>query len=248
MIPQDWEIPEAISTRFGRTGGRQRAMYADGHLIIVLHKVPEPDSLTRTAAFFWRKPDGTWVANADAESSGLDALDEHLECYERTITGLEAAHEAACTSTEHFYVLERIGAIDRAARNLVAALQSAREQFGNDLTLINIRDRALEISRTAELARADSKNGLEYAIARQAEQQARITDRMATAAHRLNIVAAIFFPLTALGGLLGMNMHNGLEKLPIWSFWLVLCVGFLVGLLVSHLVTRPTSASVSPNR
>ena len=74
-------------------------------------------------------------------------------------------------------------------------------------------------------------------MARRAEEQARTGREMAAASHRLNIIAAIFLPLTALGSMFGMNLVSGLEKQPIWLFWAVLVAGVAIGLGVGRAVT-----------
>ena len=44
IIPPTWSLPEAIRVRLGQTTyGRQRAMFEEGHLLLVLHKPPGPD-------------------------------------------------------------------------------------------------------------------------------------------------------------------------------------------------------------
>jgi len=49
------------------------------------------------------------------------------------------------------------------------------------------------------------------------------------ASHSLNIIAALFLPLSAIAGVFGMNFTGGLDgKNPLF-FWLVLVVGVLLG-------------------
>jgi hypothetical protein len=41
-LPQTWNLPVEIKQRFGqKRSGKQRAMLADGHLLLVLHKAPQ---------------------------------------------------------------------------------------------------------------------------------------------------------------------------------------------------------------
>lgn len=65
-------------------------------------------------------------------------------------------------------------------------------------------------------------------------------------ANRLNILAAIFLPLTALAGILGMNLPSGLEGGLAWGFWAVLGCGILFGISLSCWVVR--AARGRPNR
>ena len=63
MLPTSWEVPQVFRDRLGSRVGRQRAMVAEGHLLLVLHAPPAPDQDEREGRFFWRKPDGTWVSD-----------------------------------------------------------------------------------------------------------------------------------------------------------------------------------------
>ena len=78
------------------------------------------------------------------------------------------------------------------------ALQEARDVAGGDRPLIVARDQAYDLTRRAELLHEDLKNGLDFAIAWQAEQQAEHSHQMSVAAYRLNILAAFFFPIATL--------------------------------------------------
>ena len=69
-FPQDWNIPNAIRLRLGaNTTGRQRALVADGYLMLVLHEVPRHGQRERRGAYFFRSPDGQW--SSSRESSGI---------------------------------------------------------------------------------------------------------------------------------------------------------------------------------
>ena len=226
MLPSTWNLPSTVRRRFGRKLGRQRAMFADGHLLLILHRLPGPHSIAREGVLFWRLPDGKWKTTA--HGGGLGLLNDHFESYETVILEQEACYEAARVSSDYFSILERLVPIERAAHNLLRALQTAREAV-DEQQIISLRDRAAEISRSAEILLVDARNGLEFAMARQSEIQAAAGVEMARASHRLNLIAAVFFPLTALGSMLGMNMATGLEALPIWVFWAIFVSGLLLG-------------------
>ena len=76
----------------------------------------------------------------------------------------------------------------------------------------------------------DARNGLDYTIARQAEEQARNSEQLVASGYRLNLIVAIFLPLTALGSAFGMNLNSGLEAIrtPL-LFWGVLVFGLVLG-------------------
>ena len=61
VLPPSWEVPAQFRERLGERVGRQRAMMADGHLLLVLHRPPKKDEVERFPRLFWRKPDGTWL-------------------------------------------------------------------------------------------------------------------------------------------------------------------------------------------
>ena len=56
-----------------------------------------------------------------------------------------------------------------------------------DHDLISVRDLAGNAERMAELLHADARNGLDFTVARAAEEESRRTYQMAVSAHRLNL-------------------------------------------------------------
>lgn len=235
IIPKLWiTIPEAIRNRVGREPGPQRAMLEEEHLLIILHQIPAPDDGARRPALFWRQPDGTWKSQPDA--GGVQALQNHLAAFTARLDELDKAEHAAQTASEYHKVLEAIAPVLRATRGLHRALQQAREFVKTDRDLINLRDLAAGIERNAELLLQDAQFGLNFTVAKQAEAQALSAQCMANTAHRLNVLAALFLPLTALTSLFSMYVRGPLEDSQT-SFWLIAVLGVLVGITVSLLVT-----------
>lgn len=234
IIPKLWTtIPEAIRSRVGREPGPQRAMLEEEHMLIILHAIPGPDDATRRPALFWRQPDGTWKSSPD--SGGLLALQNHLQAFANRLDELDKAEHTAQTAVEYHKVLEAIAPVLRSSRGLHRALQQAREFVKADRDLINLRDAAASIERNAELLLQDAQFGLNFTAAKQAEAQALSAQRMAATSHRLNVLAALFLPLTALTGLFSMYIKGPLEDAPA-NFWLVGIVGVVIGLVMSSLV------------
>jgi len=229
-IPISWDLPKEIVERFGQTPGRQRAMCADGHLLLVLHKAPSADESERRGAFFWRKPNGDWESTE--RGRGLQALRAHVEAYDVLQKRLEEEYEDAGRADDYFRILEQVAPLSHAASNLHDVLQSAREAVREDRDIIDLRDWAYQIERGFELLYTDTKNALDYSIAKRAEEEALLSRQAVQTGHRLNILAAIFFPLTAIASLFGMNMRSGLENSPVWVFWVVFLAGILVGIVV----------------
>jgi hypothetical protein len=238
ILPSSWDVPQKFRDRLGSKVGRQRAMFADDHLLLVLHAPPAPDQDERQGRFFWRKPDGTWIS--DQLGTGPGAVTKHLDEYAGRIDVLDKQEEKATAAHERFEILEALAPLQRAARNMYTVLQEARKQCPDAREIIDMRDRAYEIERTAELLTTDAKNALDFLMARQAEAQAESSHRMAAAAHRLNLLAAFFFPLATLSAIFGMDIRHGLEDLPTPHFFIaVILVGLLFGAILTCFVRVP---------
>ncbi|NQV23842.1 MAG: hypothetical protein HQ518_05680, partial [Rhodopirellula sp.] len=129
LIPASWEVPAVFRNRLGNQVGRQRAMIADGHLLLVLHSPPEPDEHDRQGRLFWRHPDGTWKVYCP--DSPVKSLHAHLKEYRQRIEKLEEQEAAAKSSDEYFKVISDLLPLHRAARNLHQALQTARQEISD---------------------------------------------------------------------------------------------------------------------
>lgn len=234
IIPKLWTtIPEAIRNRVGREAGTQRAIYEEEHLLIILHQLPGPDELDRRPALFWRQPDGSWKSSP--ESGGSLALQNHLTAYVARLDELDKQEHAAQTAVEYHKVLEAIAPVLRSSRGLHRALQQAREFVKADRDVINLRDQGASVERTAELLLQDAQFGLNFTVAKQAEAQAQSAKIMANTSHRLNVMAALFLPLTALTGLFSMYVRADVADTPT-NFWLIAAAGVIIGLVMSSLV------------
>lgn len=237
VLRSNWDVPEEFRQRLGEQAGRQRAMSAEGHLLLVLHEPPSPEDTDRQGRFFWRSPDGKWTGERGGE--GLRALRGHVAEYEGLIHTLEKREEKATSAADYFSVLRLLGPLRRATANMRKTLQQARQMVTGDHDIIVLRDDAEDIETTADLVYADARNGLDLAVARQAEEQSRISHQMSTSAHRLNVLVAFFFPLATMSTVFGMNMQFGLEQtLAPLPFVMVLAGGLVMGLWLRILVGR----------
>lgn len=242
LIPHNWAVPTKFRERLGENAGRQRAMLHEGHLLLVLHEVPKPSDPERRPAIFWRAPDGAWKASSGR--GGLSALRDLVESFAKVSLELEKKLDEARRASDYFEVLSQSGPLLRTARNQHKALQEAREGVASDRDLILVRDTMSDVERTAELIQFDAKNGLDFTIARRSEEQAVNTDHILETNHRLNLLAALFFPVTALGSILGMNLVSGYEtRNAPWLFWATTVFAILIGLLV-----RASFAAKNPRR
>lgn len=223
-------------------------MFADGHLLLVLHAVPQDGQAERVGRLFWRSPSGKWKASHQAD--GARALDSHLREYRRRIEQLEDQEHKAESADDYFAVLNDLTPVFRAARNLQIAMQTAREQTQDARDVIDYRDRTYEIERQADLLHQDTKNGLEFSVARRADDQARASYRMSVASHRLNVLVAFFFPIATLCAVFSTTFSYGepLKQMeqqyaPL-PFIGMLIVGLAIGLLLKSTITREPPPSV----
>jgi hypothetical protein len=236
LLPAAWDIPAPIRARLGREAGRQRAMLHEGHLLLVTHALPDARQIARKAAFFWRKPDGSWKAAGEA-SGGFGGLGALVEAYRARVGALEDEVEGATRAADFHRVIHATAPLARSARNLHKTLQEARDMVPADAGLIAMRDLAYEVERTAELVALEAKAGLDFVVANRAEAQVEHAAHIDRSNHRLNLVVALFLPITALSGMLGMNLPTGLERHP-WAFWAAVAGSFAVGFFLRARIDR----------
>lgn len=237
IVPEDWDVPVQIRARFGDSAGRQRAMAANGHLLLVLHQPPGPNDRERDACLVWRSPEGVWKWTSDGTTTNL--LKRHILSFASKVEQLENQLQTASCAADYFELLQAITPLHRTCRNLHATLQTARDMFAEDKDVIVARDAAGDLERAFELLYTDAKNGLDFTAAQKAELQSQRGYEMAMSAHRLNLLAALFFPVTAISSIFGMNFPSGLESIPgQWLFWGILGGGFLTGALLTQVIAQ----------
>jgi hypothetical protein len=247
ILPATWSVPDRFKARLGDSAGRQRAMFHEGHLLLILHEPPGPDDRERTARFFWRNAAGEWVSSA--HGSGPQSVRRLLDEYMKRLEVLDDDVQTAHRADDFFALLQAVVPIGRSARNLHSTLQEARELVPEDRDLISMRDSAGAIDRTAEVVHHDAKNGLDFVVARSAEEQSRRTYEMTVSSHRLNVLAAIFFPLATMAALFGMNIPHGLETADKITFWKVLCIGIMLGIALAWwVINKPPMPGDWPRR
>lgn len=238
LIPRDWKLPDTLRSRLGDEGGRQRAMFAEGHLLLVLHEVPKANDPDRKTRLLWRAPDGKW--DSSTLGGGVAGLVKHLAEFEKVIDGLEDRLQKAQHARDYFSILQHVTPLGRSTRNLANALQEARGLVTGDRELIVARDKAGNLERACELLHADAVHGLDFTVARQGEEMAKASADMARAGHRLNMIAAIFLPLSAVASVFGMQLTSGLENVASpWLFWIVLAIGVFIGLVMKAMIAQP---------
>ena len=229
ILPDHWNLPPSLRERIGREAGPQRTMLEDGHLLLVLHKLPKPGETQRHGMVFWRSPTGEWAAS---EGEGLAGLAGHFETFAKALERLGAAEVKADSAREYHDILTELAPITRTARHAHETLQKARLAVPDEDRLIDQRDAAAAIERSAELLLQDANYGLTFTAARRAEEEA-------DAARRLNLLAAIFLPMSTLATLFSMTMKSGtgIEEHR-WGFWEVVISGMLIGLVLAIMLGR----------
>ncbi len=109
----------------------------------------------------------------------------------------------------------------------------------SDRSLIDHRDRGYELARWAELLYDDAKNAMDVAVVRRAEEQSAASHKMLVSAHRLNVLAALFFPFATLGAIFGTTLTDNWT----WSrsatpFTLFIVGGLVCGSILAIFITR----------
>ena len=194
------------------------------------------DARTRVTRVFLRTPDGKWFCNGRPE--GLKKLFLLLKQYSELVENLENELDDADTPDKLLDLIEKVTPLVRSSHNMFNTIQSARETIKSDAKIIEARDSAYEIQRNFELLHSDAKMALDHRIAKNAESDAAAGREAVKAQHRLNILAAIFFPLTALCSLFGMNIQCGLERFGFFAFWIILSVGIVLGFIIKGWVLK----------
>jgi hypothetical protein len=248
ILPSNWNVPQRFRERLGETAGRQRAMESEGHLLLVLHAPPSSEDPARIGRYFWRDATGAWKSTHGG--TGLQALKNHVEEFAARIDKLEDAVQDATNASELYASLRELTPLARTTRHLHAALQQARELMPADRDLIALRDRAGELERAAELAQSDAQTSLNFQVAYHQELESKRSYEMAVASHRLNMLAALFFPIATISAIFGMNLGHGFEESPSpITFYIVLAAGLVAGLILAIGVgRRPAPLDVSKAR
>ncbi len=234
---RSWQLPPEIEARLGeKSYGRQRAIFEGGHLLVILHGPPGADESDREEMAFLRKSDGQY--QCEGHDDGEQKLRKLLSVYRTRLEECDQLYERAKSAEELFTLQQMLAPLNRASTNLAGALQTARDFVKEDKLLISMRDESYEISREFDLLVIDAKLKLDFLLAKNSEEASAKADEMAIAQHKLNILAAITFPLMALAALLGVNLTHGLEEKSPALFYVMLAFGFGIGFVVKSWVTK----------
>jgi len=241
VLPLNWQVPDVFRERLGNGPGRQRTMQADGHLLLITHLPPSAGRSVRSGRYFWRDTSGEWQSSDLGK--GHNALTKHLNEYADAIAKLTKLENDAQSSEDYFQVISQLSPLLRATRNLHKTMQAAREASGNDKLMINLRDLAYELERDAELLFSEANHELDFLIAKRTEQQAASAHQMAVSAHRLNILAAFFFPMVTLATIFGTQLRHGYETIMSpYPFLGMIAVGLILGLALNAFVNVQASS------
>lgn len=227
-VPASWDLPADLRAHLNpKSVGRQRTIVSGGQLLLVLHKLPKPDESSRRGVHFWRDLDGRWHTSASGTADAT--LRRHVQEYAKREAELNEAHDAADSLARLFELQAEVTPVARAARNMHAALTQAADALPEDAVLVELRDVSYDIERNLDLLREDIQSGIAFRVARETEEQNRLSREALQAGHRLNILAALFLPLTAVGSLFGMNLQNGLADRHPVTFYVIMLLALAGG-------------------
>ena len=237
-LPNTWEVPQELRERFGSKAGRQRAQEFEGHLVLSLHHVPEQRAVRRRAVYFWRHKLGEWSCSEGRH--GHETIMEHVSKYADAVEFLESRVAVATTTEGWFAILATAAPLHRAAVNMADALHAAQQHLPEGVRneLQDAADSASEVARDTELLQQQAQHSIDFLLARQNEIQALASEAQADAAHRLNVAAAIFFPLATIASVFGMNLPTGMEQASVMTFWIIVAVGLAMGVVVAAKLMR----------
>jgi len=173
------------------------------------------------------------------QSKSTTGLDELIQEYTKKIEYFDALEQEATQAKEYYKIIEGVAPVYRAIGHLHQVLQEARTACPKDRELIKMRDQAYAMERTAELFYKGARNALDFLVALRAEQQQEDSQSMSIAAHRLNILAAFFFPLSISSSLFGGSYKDVLDgSFPGWSFAILLVTSLLCGVFLTKLLSQ----------
>jgi hypothetical protein len=210
-------------------------IYEEGNLLLVFHKAPEADDTHRVGRFLWRTAEGAWSASDGGD--GPAVLMKHVGEYAALIAKFDQQEESANSAEAYFLVIEGLLPLIRSTAHMHQVLQEARKLIPDDRGLINARDQAYELERTVDLLYTSAKNGLDFEIAKRAEEEAVAARTMARSAHRLNVLAGFFFPLATISSVMGVDMAN-LSPTEWSRMGAIVLAGLMVGLILAVFITR----------
>jgi hypothetical protein len=250
VVPAEWNLPAPLRTRLEGKIARQRCLHANGHTVLLLHEPPRHDAEYRERTLFHYSAEQGWANSRN--NKGIEELDALVDRYEKLLDELEATLGEATSARTCFETLRALNPITRALKNLIGSLQLAKDALPEDAALADQIEEALTQERVAELLLADARNALDFALAEETERHTQVNLELTKAAHRMNLMVALFLPVTALASIFGMNLTSGLEsKWAPYLFWTVLVMGVFLGFGVRAFIDRakvPMVERFSPRR
>jgi len=237
QLPGTWKLPSEFRGRIGSTAGRQRAMQSGGHLLLVLHAVPEADEASRRGRFFWRNAAGKWHSSDFGD--GPASLHKHLDQYSQALIAMEEL-ETRVVANASPTMLDKI---NRAKRNLLVlrrgiwpqrdalnVLIRDPSQFVTDETKVFLRDCHDHCTQVADVL----ETFRETAGALLSTYLSALGNKQNEVMRVLTIMSSIFIPLTFMAGIYGMNFEAMPELKNPMAYPLLLAVMIctVIGMLV----------------
>lgn len=235
LLPKTWQVPPVFLKRLGQSAGRQRLMKEQGHLLVILHRVPgAEDKGKREGCFFWVGEDGSWKSSPEA--GGRSALRVLVEEYLQRARGLDEMLERSGEAEQIHSIIDEAAPILRASRNMLVVMQELREALPDDDQVLGIRDLAIDVERSMDLLLQDAKSSLDFLIAKSSAEQATAAAGATEEARKLNRLAAFFFPLMTLASVFGMNRPTEVMGYP--GVYVVCALGLVMGAVVWKILRK----------
>ncbi|MBK1829886.1 hypothetical protein JIN77_04060 [Verrucomicrobiaceae bacterium R5-34] len=231
IIPQSWDVPEAMLHGIGKKAGRQKMIREDDHILLILHQLPElGDDGRRKRSLFWRNPAGQWKSKRHGD--GIESLQKHVQIFAKAVEKVDAKLDVSNDAGDYLEVLRVATPLHRSCRNKLAVLEELRDVLPEDAEVMSLRDWALGLERSTEFICADARHGMDFCMAESAERQARASRDAGDEARLLNRLVAFFFPVATLAAIGGMNPPG--EVFGSQQIWMILAIGLVAGLVLHY--------------
>ncbi|MEX1048080.1 MAG: hypothetical protein WED15_01030 [Akkermansiaceae bacterium] len=221
-LPAHFALEPELRAQLSARAGKQRCLEGHDELLLIVHDVPEPAAPKIKPLLFWKRHDGRWTQPG---GPGISELGDLLNRYSEIIGSHHEVVTRAENAADILAILRHAGPLSRSSQELAHALDQTLASEPNDREIREIRDRAREIDRAAELLHTDARITLEFIRTEHGQSLARSAELILKTAQRILLVAAVFLPLIALGIFIGLS--GALPAFMQWVIWSVIAVSLL---------------------
>jgi Mg2+ and Co2+ transporter CorA len=231
------KVPPNLQALLAETIRRQRYLSEGDCFALILHQLPAPDSEERVPCLFVSQSTPT-TAPLEAVKGPYQGIKPLLADYDAELDTLEDALESTSDLQLLFDLQQRLIPTARSLRNAVRVLEGAHVAHRKHRGLTATLEYAHELGRDLDILEASLATKIDNQQSRILLQQAQATARLEEKNHRLNMILAMFLPLTALTSAFGMNLDSGLDTTWVPYFWSVWLVGLSLGVVMLYLLNK----------